>query len=170
MPDELQIRNFEVDFTAEQEIRYASGVRGIKALRMQRDLINDGQEEEEVPAVHDQGNKFAEVEKDEPKQEETPNQEKEEEESKETALEEKETVIEEKVEEESKEPVEESKEPVEESKEPVEETLVQEKVDEEFKQPVVERKPSLKVKKQWTSKKTVEVTEETVAADEEVAQ
>jgi hypothetical protein len=42
MPDELQIRNFEVDFTAEQEIRYASGVRGIKALRMQRDLINDG--------------------------------------------------------------------------------------------------------------------------------
>lgn len=40
MPDDTYIRNFEVDFAEEEELTYAGGIKGIKALRMQRDLIN----------------------------------------------------------------------------------------------------------------------------------
>ena len=35
------IRNFEVDFEEEQELTWAGGVKGIRALRMQRNQINE---------------------------------------------------------------------------------------------------------------------------------
>ena len=44
----------------EEEIRFASGVRGIKALRMQRDLIN--KEIQKQVQIEDEGNKFAAIE------------------------------------------------------------------------------------------------------------
>lgn len=63
MEGDCLIRNFEVEFSEEQEICYASGVKGIKALRMQRELINEthatGQED---PYSTGDGNKFAEIE------------------------------------------------------------------------------------------------------------
>lgn len=34
------IRNFEVDFEDEEELVLAGGIKGIKALRLQRELIN----------------------------------------------------------------------------------------------------------------------------------
>jgi hypothetical protein len=34
------IRNFEVDFEEEEELAYAGGIKGIRALRVQRDAIN----------------------------------------------------------------------------------------------------------------------------------
>ena len=36
---DVHICNFEVDFKDEEEIRFASGVKGIKALKMQRELL-----------------------------------------------------------------------------------------------------------------------------------
>ena len=39
--DEMVVRNFEVEFADEEEIRYAGGIKGIKALRMQRELIHE---------------------------------------------------------------------------------------------------------------------------------
>ena len=35
------IQNYEVDFEAEQELVMAGGIRGIRALRLQRNLINE---------------------------------------------------------------------------------------------------------------------------------
>jgi len=35
------IKNFEVDFQEEEELTYAGGIKGIRALRVQRDLIYD---------------------------------------------------------------------------------------------------------------------------------
>ena len=35
------MKNFEVDFGEEEELTYAGGIKGIRALRVQRDLIND---------------------------------------------------------------------------------------------------------------------------------
>ena len=32
--DETMIRNFEVDFAEEEELTYAGGIKGIKALRL----------------------------------------------------------------------------------------------------------------------------------------
>lgn len=62
--DDVQICNFEVDFQEEEEIRFASGVKGIKALRMQRELIQ--KEIGEVKEIKDlaavSGNKFADIE------------------------------------------------------------------------------------------------------------
>ena len=60
MADDSLIRNFEVDLPEEEEIRFASGVRGIKALRMQRDLIN--KEIQKPVQIEDEGNKFAAIE------------------------------------------------------------------------------------------------------------
>jgi len=37
------VHNFEVNVKAKKEIGYASGVRGIRALRIQRDLLNDNE-------------------------------------------------------------------------------------------------------------------------------
>ena len=34
MADETVIRNFEVDFEEEQEVTYAGGIKGIRALRI----------------------------------------------------------------------------------------------------------------------------------------
>jgi hypothetical protein len=39
MNDETMIRNFEVDFAEEEELVYAGGIKGIKALRLQRELL-----------------------------------------------------------------------------------------------------------------------------------
>lgn len=40
MSDSTFVKNFEVDFHEEEEIAYAGGIKGIRALRVQRDLIN----------------------------------------------------------------------------------------------------------------------------------
>ena len=63
LQDEVMIRNFEVDFEEEEEIRYAGGIKGIKALRMQRDLINKEIEQKQPPVVDMMGNKFADFER-----------------------------------------------------------------------------------------------------------
>jgi hypothetical protein len=34
------VNNFEVDFSQELEVMYSGGIKGIKALRVQRDLLN----------------------------------------------------------------------------------------------------------------------------------
>ena len=41
LADETLIHNFEVDFQEEEEVTYAGGIKGIRALRVQRDLINE---------------------------------------------------------------------------------------------------------------------------------
>jgi hypothetical protein len=41
MADNTMIKNFEVDFQEEEELTYAGGIKGIRALRVQRDLIYD---------------------------------------------------------------------------------------------------------------------------------
>lgn len=41
LPDQSQINNFEVDFKEEQSTPLVGGIKGIKALRVARDLIND---------------------------------------------------------------------------------------------------------------------------------
>ena len=40
-PEEVLIHNFEVKVKEEQQVAYASGVRGIRALRLQRDILKD---------------------------------------------------------------------------------------------------------------------------------
>jgi hypothetical protein len=60
MEGDCLIRNFEVEFVNEEEICYAGGVKGIKALRMQRDLIHETHETEKTDPYS--GNKFAEIE------------------------------------------------------------------------------------------------------------
>lgn len=41
LSDATVVKNFEVDFDEEEEVAYAGGIKGIRALRVQRDLIND---------------------------------------------------------------------------------------------------------------------------------
>lgn len=65
----MQICNFEVDFEEEEEIRFAGGVKGLRALKQQRDLIekeigNDEVTKQDLAAVS--GNKFADHEQDQP--------------------------------------------------------------------------------------------------------
>ena len=40
LDDKSMIRNFEVDFEEEEELAYAGGIKGIRALRVQRDAVN----------------------------------------------------------------------------------------------------------------------------------
>ena len=40
LDDKSMIKNFEVDFEEEEEVTWAGGVKGIRALRVQRDQIN----------------------------------------------------------------------------------------------------------------------------------
>jgi len=60
LADDTLIRNFEVDFKDEEELTYAGGIKGIRALRVQRDLINETIMKE---PTHEVGNKFAAYEK-----------------------------------------------------------------------------------------------------------
>lgn len=61
LPDDTLIRNFEVDFKEEEELTYAGGIKGIRALRVQRDLINETIMKE--PVQHEFGNKFSAYER-----------------------------------------------------------------------------------------------------------
>ncbi len=60
LADQTVIRNFEVDFGEEEELVLAGGIKGIKALRMQRELIN---RQIEVRPEDTMGNKFAAYER-----------------------------------------------------------------------------------------------------------
>ena len=37
--EEILVHNFEVNLKVKKEVGYASGVRGIRALRIQRDIL-----------------------------------------------------------------------------------------------------------------------------------
>ena len=56
LADETLIHNFEVDFQEEEEVTYAGGIKGIRALRVQRDLINE--QVQSVVENHAQGDRF----------------------------------------------------------------------------------------------------------------
>lgn len=39
--EEFSIHNFEVNIKEEKQVAYASGVRGIRALKLQRDMLQN---------------------------------------------------------------------------------------------------------------------------------
>lgn len=39
--EEILVHNFEVEIKEKKEVAYASGVRGIRALRLQREILQD---------------------------------------------------------------------------------------------------------------------------------
>jgi septum formation inhibitor-activating ATPase MinD len=46
--EDFNIHNFEVVLKEEKKVAYASGVRGIRALRMQRDVLQDQEVHDEA--------------------------------------------------------------------------------------------------------------------------